>query len=139
MPTEKSAGVIVFHRGHDLNYLLLHYEAGHWEFPRGNIEAKETAQEAAQRELAEETGIRRMNLVPGFEEKVSWFYMRDGRRIFKEATFFLAETAQKQVKISGEHIGYAWLSYGNAMKKLTFRNAQSVLEKAHQRLLGIHA
>ena len=139
MPTEKSAGVIVFHRGHDLKYLLLHYEAGHWEFPRGNIEARETAQEAAQRELAEETGIRRMTPVPGFEEKVNWFYMRDSQRIFKEATFFLAETAQQQVKISREHIGYAWLSYGNAMKKLTFKNAQSVLEKAHQRLLGIHA
>jgi hypothetical protein len=38
------------------------------------------------------------------------------------------------VKLSFEHIGFNWLTYEGAMKKLTFKNAKDVLQKAHDYL-----
>ncbi len=50
----------------------------------------------------------------------------------KEAVFFLAETKERDVKLSFEHIGFEWLPYEEAVKKLTYDNAKKVLEKAEQ-------
>jgi hypothetical protein len=44
------------------------------------------------------------------------------------------ETHTEQVKLSFEHVGYTWLNYQSAMKKLTFKNAKDVLQKAQELL-----
>ncbi|GAI42981.1 unnamed protein product, partial [marine sediment metagenome] len=46
MPLEKSAGAVIFSRSDKkIEYLLLHYQAGHWDFPKGNIEKGEKLEE----------------------------------------------------------------------------------------------
>ena len=59
--TEISAGGVVFYENNQKNireYLLLkHQGAGHWDLPKGHLEDNETLQEAALREVYEETGI----------------------------------------------------------------------------------
>ena len=50
----------------------------------------------------------------------------------KYVVFYLAQTKQKKVKISWEHKGFVWLSYKEAVKKATFRNAKNVLKKAEK-------
>jgi len=50
--------------------------------------------------------------------------------IFKIVTFYLVEAKEKKVKISPEHIGYEWLSYQDALKRLTFQSAKDILKKA---------
>jgi len=134
MPKEKSCGAIVFKRQKDssVKYLLLHYEAGHWDFPKGHQEKKETEEQAAAREIKEETGIEGIEFVKGFREIIKYFYKRDGKTVYKEVAFFLAESATEKVQLSFEHIGYAWLSYENAYKKLTFNNSRELLRKANQ-------
>ncbi len=52
----------------------------------------------------------------------------------KEVVFFLMETRTTDVKLSYEHIGFDWLPYEQAMKKLTFKNARDILQKAHEYL-----
>jgi hypothetical protein len=44
----------------------------------------------------------------------------------------LAETKEKNVQISFEHIGYEWLPYEEAIKRLTFQNAKEILQKANE-------
>ncbi len=133
MPKEKSCGAVVFVRQKDgIKYLLLHYGAGHWDFPKGKQEKNETEEQAAAREIKEETGIEDIEFAEGFKETVKYFYKKDEETIFKEVVFFLAQAATVQVKISFEHIGYAWLSYEHAFKKLTFNNAKELLRKANQ-------
>lgn len=124
-----SAGFIVFNKG---KFLLLHYGAGHWDFPKGHIEKGETIEEAARRELEEETGIKDIYIVPGFEEKLGYFFKRDGKIVHKEVVFFLAETKTSSVKLSHEHIGYKWLSYHEALAQLTFKSAKDILSKAEK-------
>jgi len=133
MPKEKSCGAIVFKRQKDgIKYLLLHYGAGHWDFPKGNQEKSETEEMTAAREIKEETGIENIEFVENFNETVKYFYKKGGETIYKEVIFFLAETHQEEIKLSSEHIGYAWLSYENAFKKLTFNNAKELLRNANQ-------
>lgn len=127
---ELSAGCVVYKKDDPAKYLLLHYEAGHWDFPKGHVEANESEEQAALRELKEETGIEDSKLIPHFKESISYYYKQQGQTIFKEVVFFLAESPSDKVTLSSEHIGFAWLSYENAMKKLTHKNAKDVLEKA---------
>ncbi|MCD6500597.1 NUDIX domain-containing protein [bacterium] len=135
MPIEKSAGAIVFCRKKGkIYYLLLHYEMGHWGFPKGHIEKGETIEETARREVEEETGIKDIKFVKRFKEWIKYFYKREGKNIFKIVTYLLAETHQKEVKISWEHIGFKWLPYKEALEQLTFKNAKEILKKANDYL-----
>ena len=131
MKKERSAGAVIFRKGKEIKYLLLHYEAGHWDFPKGHIEEKEAELDTIRREVREETGIDDIELVPNFKEKIQYYYKINGELMHKEAVFCLAKTEEEKVKISFEHIGYIWLPYDKAMEKLTFRNVKEILKKAH--------
>jgi|TARA_Y100000310_G_scaffold330896_1_gene403418 8-oxo-dGTP pyrophosphatase MutT (NUDIX family) len=129
---EKSAGAVVFREDKEVMYLILNYEAGHWDFPKGKIEAKESEQDTIKREIEEETGIKDIELINGFKEKISYFYRFEGDLISKEVVFYLAKTDTEQITLSFEHIGFEWLNYDEAMGKLTFKNAKEILNKANE-------
>lgn len=136
MTKEISCGAVVFRKQKDgVKYLLLHYEAGHWDFPKGNQEKNEKEEQTAAREIREETGIEDIEFVNGFNETIKYFYKKEEETVYKEVVFFLAQSATKDVKLSSEHIGYAWVSYEHAMKKLTFNNAKELLERANRFLI----
>jgi 8-oxo-dGTP pyrophosphatase MutT (NUDIX family) len=131
MPTEHSAGAIIFRKEEGENlYLLLHYKSGHWEFPKGHIEKGEKEIETAKRETEEETGIKDIVFIKGFEEPIKYFFRAKKRTISKTVIFYLAETKIKKIKLSKEHIGFKWLDYKEAKKQITFKNAQKIIEKA---------
>ena len=131
MLNEKSCGAVVYSKnGSEVSYLLLQYEAGHWDFVKGNVEQGENEKETTVRELGEETGITNARFIDGFRERIGYYYKRQGATVFKEVVFFLMESPATNVKLSFEHIGFAWLSYAGTMEKLTFKNARDVLEKA---------
>ena len=115
-------------------YLLLQYDAGHWDFVKGNVELNESEKDTVIRELQEETGLVDAGFLEGFREKIEYFYRRQGTTIHKEVIFFLIETHTETVTLSFEHLGYAWLNYQHAMERLTFKNAKDVLQKAHELL-----
>ena len=131
---EKSCGAVVFLRNSEVNYLLLRYGAGHWDFVKGNVEPNESEKDTVIRELQEETGIVDAQFIDDFKEKIEYFYRRQGATIHKEVIFFLIETHTEKVELSYEHVGYTWLNYQHAMEKLTFKNAKDVLQKAHKLL-----
>ena len=137
MPLEISAGAVIFRRNNsELQFLLLHYELGHWEFAKGHIEKGEDERETVRREVAEETGIADITFVEGFRESIKYYFRWQGKGIFKVVVFYLVRTAAKEVKLSDEHIGYEWLSYDKAMRRLKFKNSKHVLEKANRAILS---
>jgi len=147
MPKEISAGAVVFRKkGKKIYYLLLHYEAGHWGFPKGHIEKGESREEAMKREVKEETGISDLEIVKGFYHYLKYFFRntynlkkrekKNAFWIFKIAHYFLAETKTEKIKISFEHTGYEWLPYEEALKKITFKNAKDILKKANEFLIS---
>ena len=128
---EKSCGAVVFYKNGDDKYLLLQYEAGHWDFVKGNVEPNEAEVDTVLRELREETGIVASKPIDGFRERIQYYYRRQGETIQKEVVFYLIRSDTDRVSLSFEHVGYAWLEYDRAMEKLTFKNAKDVLQKAH--------
>ncbi|MEM4662424.1 MAG: bis(5'-nucleosyl)-tetraphosphatase [Candidatus Diapherotrites archaeon] len=131
MNKEKSAGAVVFYGFDPRLYLLLHYSKGHWDFPKGHVEKNESDLEAMLRELKEETGISDVVVIPGFRETISYFFSENGRKVSKTVTLFLVKSKTQNVVLSSEHVGYAWLPYEEALKKITFKNAAEVLKKAN--------
>jgi len=152
VPREKSAGVIIFRKeGGKIYYLLLHYpginrKGGHWEFTKGHIEKDETEEAAARRETMEETGISDIKILPGFKEYIKYFFRQNIKKepispkyknskraswIFKLVVFFVAETQSKDVKLSPEHIEFAWLPFEDAVKKTTYKNSKELLKKVN--------
>lgn len=130
---ERSAGAVVFRRvGGKIFYLLLHYGEGHWDFPKGHIEKGEKTEETVRREIEEETGIQKMQFVADFKETIRYFFWSGKRRILKFVVYLLAQTPQKEVVLSHEHIGYLWLPMPEALSRVTFATSRSVLEKAHK-------
>jgi bis(5'-nucleosidyl)-tetraphosphatase len=133
MLNEKSCGAVVYAKNNsEVKYLLLQYEAGHWDFVKGNVEEGESEQQTAVRELKEETGIDDASFVDGFREKISYFYKRQGATVYKEVVFFLMAAKNTNVMLSFEHVAFDWLPYDDAMKKLTFKNAKNVLQRARE-------
>jgi bis(5'-nucleosidyl)-tetraphosphatase len=131
MLREKSCGAVLFVRNAELLYLLLKYEAGHWDFVKGNVEPNESEKDTVLRELKEETGIVATQTIEGFREGIVYYYRRQGSTVHKEVVFFLIEADTKKVTLSFEHVGFDWLNYERALEKLTFKNAKDVLQKAH--------
>lgn len=138
MPREKSAGAIIYRRENNINYyLLLHYPSGHWEFPKGHVEAEETEEETVAREVAEETGIKDLKIIPGFKKYIKYFfreYKKEDKKekrgwVFKLVVFFIAETKTADIKISHEHSAFIWLPIAEAIKKTTYKNSKNLLKE----------
>ena len=135
MIRETSAGIVIFRKEESKKlFLLLHYPSGHWDFVKGKMEKGESTRETAIRETEEETGITDIVFAENFEEWIEYNFKYQGELVQKKVVFFLAETKTKEIKISHEHSGYAWMDYNASMEKTTFDNAKTVLTKAEKSL-----
>lgn len=135
MKQETSAGAVIYYIEENKRpkFLLLKYPT-YWGFAKGWIEQDEKEEEAAIREVKEETGLKKIKIIPGFKHKQKWFFRFNGEPIKKEAVFFLIEVSKEQVgsvKISEEHEDFKWLSYEEAVKIMKIRDNKEMLEKAY--------
>lgn len=133
---EVSAGGIVFRRDGDRTfYLLIRDPYRNWGFPKGHLEEGEAPEDAAVREVSEETGIAGIALRAPVET-IDWTFRFRGRRIHKVCHFFLMETEQRRTSPqSAEGItACRWATYEQATKMIAYDNARAVLELAHAML-----
>ncbi len=135
MKKEQSAGIVVYRRDQQsgkLLYLLLYYIGGHWDLPKGKVEANESLIEAAMREVREETGLE-VAPIQNFSENISYYFRNQERELVdKSVTFFVGETNQETIQLSPEHLNFAWLDVNSALKQLTYNNARHLLSMVNQ-------
>lgn len=133
---QKSAGVILFREKNGIReYLLLKYtfRTIFWSFSKGIIEKNETPLEAALREAKEETGLEKIKIIPGFEEKTSFFKQVEGKRVYKEVIWFLGKVFDNSDgKVSEEHEELKWFPTEEALKNLKYES--ELLIKAEKKL-----
>ena len=138
MKFEKSAGLILFkNEKNNREYLLLENN-GKWGFPKGNINENESELNAALRECEEETGIKKLKIIPGFKKNEDYIYKDiytgSNELVKKNVVYYLAETNEQKITISFEHQNYAWLTHEKAETKLKTKNIKKILEEAEKYL-----
>ena len=132
MKYEKSCGGVVFtRRGNQILYVIIRHRGGHCGFPKGHMEPGEEETTTALREIREETGLT-VHLIDGFREQ-EVYLLPHKSGITKQVVYFLAEFSDQEIRIQPEEISAAYLlPYREAMRKLPFPEARSVLTDAHR-------
>lgn len=134
---EISAGFIIYRRTKDgIRYLLLYHGGNYWNFPKGKIEAGERSFRAALRELKEETGLHKTDLVfrERFRTTDKYIFSRGKEKIFKIVIFYLAESRRNDIRLSHEHDGYGWFLHRDAARVIKFKNLRAILKEANDLL-----
>ncbi|MGM0439042.1 MAG: bis(5'-nucleosyl)-tetraphosphatase [Patescibacteria group bacterium] len=140
MKMEKSAGFVIYRKEKgEIKFLLLKYpsdgrEVDYWGLPKGHIENKESVEEAALRELFEETGIKEkeIDVKEGFREVNKYYFKHEGDSIFKIVVYFLAQTKKETITVSHEHSDFKWANFDQAMKLIPFKNTKKIVKKAKE-------
>ncbi|HEX5972405.1 MAG TPA: NUDIX domain-containing protein [Gemmatimonadaceae bacterium] len=131
---ETSAGGIVFRleEGTPL-FLLIRDSYGNWGFPKGHVERGEGAEDAALREVREETGLRELASC-GLIDTIDWYFRFRGRLIHKSCHFYLMETSETETAPQrAEGItACQWVTYGEAHEAVSYANAREVLRRARE-------
>ncbi|HXU44080.1 MAG TPA: NUDIX hydrolase [Thermoanaerobaculia bacterium] len=104
-----------------------------WQLPKGHIEEGETAEQAAVREVREETGVtgRILAALPGVEY---WYVERGQARIHKKVDYYLLDY------VSGTTDGYdptevsgaSWFPWDEGIARLSFDNERQVVSTARE-------
>lgn len=131
-----SAGGVVYKReGKDLKILLISTKQGKvWALPKGLVEKNETPQQAALREIREETGIDG-KIIDELGEVSYWFYL-EGEKYFKTVKYYLVEYINGQITPQWEIDNAEWFKADEALNKLTYESDKKILEKAFRKIYG---
>ncbi|MFX0116213.1 MAG: bis(5'-nucleosyl)-tetraphosphatase [Candidatus Hodarchaeota archaeon] len=131
-----SCGGVIFRRSSDGNEFLIVQHASrsrHWSFPKGAVEVGETEQEAALREMEEETGLQNLTILTKLK-KEALYYLQRGRRSPqqpKRVKFYLTENKGGLVRICSELIDHKWLNFREANLRLTHKQDREILREAN--------
>ncbi|RPH53895.1 NUDIX hydrolase [bacterium] len=133
MKTEhhRSAGGLVVRES--LILLISTQEGKRWQLPKGHIEEGETPEEAAVREVREETGVTGRILAP--LPPVEYWYIEKGRRrVHKTVEYYLlsyvsGNTADFDAR---EVSGADWFSWEEGLARLSFENERRVVLEARR-------
>jgi 8-oxo-dGTP pyrophosphatase MutT (NUDIX family) len=97
--------------------------------PKGHIDPGETAAQAAEREVREETGLEG-DLVRKLGD-VKYWYQRSGRRVFKNVSFFLFRYRRGSVRDHDDEVESAeWVPLEEAPRLLAYRGERDMAKAA---------
>lgn len=129
---DKSVGVIpIFKTDDEIKVLLIRHAKGHWGFPKGHPEAEESELETAVRELAEETSLHELELVPGVRLEEVYDFEQGGKIYHKTVVYFLA-LVQGEPRVPAEFtqeiIGLEALPPKLALERMTYPEGRKILQ-----------
>ena len=101
--------------------------------PKGHPETGESSQEAALREVREETGLEATPL-----EKlgdIRYWYARDGERVLKVVSFFLFRYRSGRLADHDQEVDEAlWIPLEEAPERLAYRSEKEIAQTALSRV-----
>ncbi len=133
---EVSAGGVVYRHSENGIEFLICKDAGYhrWVLPKGLIGKGETPEQAAQREVREETGITARLLEP-LGEPEKYVYTARGVLVFKSVFYFLMEyQSGDEAQHDQEMESVAWFPFDEALVRLAYKGAKDILKHAQARI-----
>lgn len=142
-----AGGVIVRRRAERLEVVLVgRSQSGLWALPKGTVEPGETLEQAARREVAEETGLRveiagelgaiRYSFVAGGGDRAGASGPR--ARINKVVHHYLMKPLGGDLsRHDSEHDRVAWFEAAEACRLLTYPAQREVVERAMDRVSAL--
>ena len=136
--SEVSAGGVVYRReddGVDLALAARRTRRGQlaWGLAKGAIEEGESKEEAAVREVLEETGLE-AELEADLGD-IRYFYVWEGVRVRKRVHFFLMRATGGDVaNHDSEMEDVRWFPLERALKRAAYKGEREVLARAAERL-----
>ncbi|MEW5951014.1 MAG: NUDIX domain-containing protein [Elusimicrobiota bacterium] len=135
---EFSAGGLVIKDGKILLTLMRNLKDGVWTYPKGHVEKGETPQEAALREVFEETGYK-CEICGSKEIYISRYsFNRNGAYTEKEVYWYEMKPVSQceGIQTPQEIIKTAWVSPEEAEKMLFYKSDFEMLKLANERIGG---
>lgn len=132
MKYESSAGgIIITEKPHSYWVLLLKDKSGNWTFPKGLIEKGEERSSAANREIVEEVGIKKLHLLAPLTP-IEYFYKSEGELIKKKVYYYIFTSDEKEKMIPQREEGIldvAWFGWAEAELAIGYKKTNLPLLK----------
>jgi 8-oxo-dGTP pyrophosphatase MutT (NUDIX family) len=131
---EISAGGIVVDSQHRVAVIARRNRAGRleWCLPKGHLEGEETPEEAAIREIAEETGIQ--GEVKQHLGVIDYWFTGEDRRVHKVVHHFLLVAVGGELTVAGDPDGeaedVAWVPIAEVKTRLSYPNERRLTDAA---------
>lgn len=142
-PVRRIVGLVVFDGE---KFLLLHRVLNWrgWEFPKGHIMDGESIEDARARELFEETGIPKHEVVGKIDEVNYFDNVRKNRslvhnflvRVSSNNRITFEHQSMKDGKLVSEHDDFKWCFPAEAVKMLKHKNMKQTMRNA-VKMLGL--
>lgn len=132
---EISAGGVIYRRdqGEPEVCLISTHGGKNWQLPKGFIERGESAEEAARREVAEETGLQGdlLQRLDRIEYWYVWDYGDGRERVHKRVYFFLFRYTGGSTEDHDDEVDDArWVPLAQAEGRLSFENERRMMALA---------
>ncbi len=128
-----AGGIVVRFASPEPLVLIIRDSYRNWGFPKGHLEAGETAEQAAVREVTEETGVANLR-VRATLDCIDWHFRFRGRLVHKRCHFFLLEATSGFTKPQRSEgiTACRWETPARATELIAYQNARAVLQQARQ-------
>ena len=136
---EKSCGAVIFCQfPAEVKVLLLKHRLGHWDFPKGHVEAHETEIDTALREICEESGLK-VKLENDFREAICY---SPKKGVSKEVVYYCGhcdeQEAKKLAPQQSEISEARFIALDKAENMITFESGKEIFRKALSYWNSIH-
>jgi len=109
-----------------------------WGLPKGAVSAGETSEQAALREVLEETGLEARIIQP--LDKIEYFFRAGGTLIHKSVDFYLMiYTAGQLTPQLSEVDDVEWVALPDAIQRASFDSEKKLLEMAEREIETVRA